>query len=509
MSLSDLEEQVERIYIEMENELLLNIAKKLSQGKPMEIDKWDAQNNRPLYGSGNVNEWQLQRLKELNGLTEENAKIIAKYSGKTIEEVNKVFERAREIGMTRDETIITEGVRLGILNEINPNTEEFIVRGILSNAVQEVLTTFNIQNNSLLVSSGDEYRDIVNKVSSQVLAGTKTTAKAMQEAVSQLAEKGLTGFTARNGARWSPEAYTKMVIRSNTQNTINRIQDERIKLAGGNYIEVSSHSGARPLCSQDQGQVFSLNGDTTPINNGDGKKIKVRAWSSSTYGKPAGIFGINCGHSRYMFVPGLSVKREMDFTKKENDDAYIEKQRQRQYERTIRKKKREIAMLKQTGAEDKYISMKQKSLSNTRNEYLDFLDKTGRTRITANEWIGSTSLSPKDKEKFTKSYQSWKTREDKKKQETGLIGLKNSDIEIKDISQHLFERKTFRNVSYEDMSDAFTNPLNIGTIKVDEKGRKSIRYIGRKATITVNPDNGTITTVWKTGKDKIKKYGDE
>ena len=46
-------------------------------------------------------------------------------------------------------------------------------------------------------------------------------------------------------------------------------------------------------------------------------------------------------------------------------------------------------MLKQTGAEDSYIRRKQNSLSNTRKEYLSFLDKTGRTRITANEWIGS------------------------------------------------------------------------------------------------------------------------
>ena len=210
-----------------------------------------------------------------------------------------------------------------------------------------------------------------------------------------------------------------------------------------------------------------------------------------------------------MFVPGISKKRDVDFTKKENDEAYIEKQRQRQYERSIRNQKREIAMLKQTGAEDSYIRIKQNSLSNTRNEYLSFLDKTGRTRITANEWIGSTSLSPKSSTKITTSYQNWKAKEEKKKQDTGLIGLKNGDVEIKDISQHLFERKTFRDVSYEDMVDAFTNPLNIGTIKIDEKGRKSIRYIGRKATITVNPDNGTITTVWKTGKDKVKKYGDE
>lgn len=460
MSLNDLEEQVERIYIDMENELLLNIAKKLSAGKPMEIDKWDEVNQQPLVGSGEVNEWQLQRLKELNGLNEENAKIIAKYSGKTVEEVNKVFDRAREIGMTRDETLIQEGIKLGILNAIEPDTEELLVRSILSNAVEEILTTFNKQNNSLLASAGDEYRDIVNKVSSQVLAGTKTTNKAMQEAVSQLAEKGLTGFTARNGARWNPEGYTKMVIRTNTQNTINRIQDERIQACGGDFIEISSHSGARPLCSQDQGQVFSLSGYSGYIEDLDGGKVKVRPWSSSTYGKPAGILGINCGHSRYMFVPGLSKKREMDFTKKENDEAYVEKQRQRQYERTIRNKKREIAMLKQTGAEPSYIKRKQNSLSNTRKEYLEFLDKTGRTRITANEWIGSTSLSPKvDNNNKIKELLNKKKRLEMQKaqleikQDLATPLKKKNNLEIKQEKQ--FNRnnyKTFVNSEVEKLS---------------------------------------------------------
>lgn len=395
MSLDELQEQVERIYIDMENELLLNIAKKLSTGKPMEIDKWDETTGQPIYGSGGVNEWQLEKLKELNGLNEENAKIIASYSGKTVEEVEQVFSKAQEIGMTKDEATIEKGVQLGILNQIDPISERPIIEGILTTAIQEVLTTFNRQNNSLLASAGDEYIGIVNKVSSQVLAGTKTTAKAMQEAVSQLAEKGLTGFTARNGAQWSPEAYTKMVIRSNTQNTINKIQEERIQSCGGDYIEISSHVGARPLCSQDQGQIFSLSGNTEPIEDLDGSKIKVRAWSSSTYGEPAGILGINCGHSRYMFVPGISKKRDMDFTKQENDEAYIEKQHQRQYERAIRNKKREIAMLKQTKAEDSYIRMKQNSLSDTRKEYLSFLNKTERTRVTANEWIGSSTISSK------------------------------------------------------------------------------------------------------------------
>ena len=413
MSLEEMQEQIERYYINMENELLMNIAKKLEMGKPMEIDKFDTEKGEKLVGSGGVNEWQLERLKELGGLTEENAKIIAKYSNKTIEDVNAIFDRAREIGTEIDKEILGLGIKAGILNEINPVVEDIVVRKILNNSIKEVLTTFNKQNNSLLASAGKEYKDIVNNVSSQVMSGTKTTIKAMQEAVTNLAEKGLTGFTAKNGAQWSPEAYTKMVIRSNTQNTINHIQDERMQLAGNDYIEVSSHIGARPLCSQDQGKIFSLSGNTTPIEDGSGKTIYPRAWSSSTYGEPAGIFGINCGHSRYAFVPGLSYKREMDFTKKENDDAYIEKQQQRLYERTIRNKKREIAMLKEIGAEDDYISIKTNKLKSYQEEYFSFLDKTGRTRIRGNEWIGTTDLSASQKAKVKKSLNNWQNTKTK------------------------------------------------------------------------------------------------
>ena len=421
MSLEEMQEQVERYYIDMENELLLNIAKKLAQGKPMEIDKFDTEKGESIVGSGGVNEWQLERLKELGGLNEENAKIIAKYSGKTQGEVEKIFERAREIGTEIDKDIISLGIKAGILNEINPVLEDINVKKILNASIREVLTTFNKQNNSLLTSAGNNYREIVNKVSSEVMAGTKTTMKAMQEAVSELSNNGLTGFTARNGAQWTPEAYTKMVIRSNTQNTINRVQEERMVLAGNDYIEISSHLGARPLCSEDQGQVFSLSGNTTPIEDGSGKKIYPRAWSTSSYGKPAGILGINCGHSRYMFVPSLSIKRDVDFTKKENDDAYIEKQQQRLYERTIRNKKREIAMLKETGAEQDYISSKKRQLRDYNKEYLSFLDKTGRTRISANEWIGGSKLSSKNTAKTTKSYKNWKIKDDKKKEQEELV----------------------------------------------------------------------------------------
>ena len=416
-----LEEQVERYYIDMENELLLNIAKKVAVDKPMEIDKWSLETNSPIVGSGGVNEWQLERLKELGGLTEENAKIIAKYSKKSKKDIEKIFERAREIGTEVDKKQLELGVKAGILNEIDPVVEDIVVKNIISNAIQETLTTFNKQNNSLLVSSGREYTKIVNTVSTEVMAGTKTVTKAMQDAVTKLAEKGLTGFTARNGAQWNPEAYTKMVLRTNTRQTTNKIQEERMQLAGNNYVEISQHMGARPLCAEDQGKIFSLNDDTTPIEDGLGNKIKVYAWSQSSYGEPAGILGINCGHSRYAFIPGMSIHRERKINKAENDEAYQERQTQRYYERQIRNKKREIAMLKETEAEPEYIKSKQKQLSSFNSQYNSWLKETDRYRDYGNEWIGTKVVSQPVKEKTTNQLNNWIKKEEKRKKQEEIV----------------------------------------------------------------------------------------
>lgn len=379
MTLNEKQELIEKYYIQTENDLLLNISKKLSQGKPMEI---------AIDETTKILDWQLQRLKDFGALNEENIKIIAKYSKLTEKEVREVFEMAKEVGSTADKTVLDKGIKLGVLKEIDENLARITYDNIMSNAIDEVLTTFNSQNNSLLRSASKGYEEIVNKVTSEALAGTKTLGNAMEEAVTELSKKGLTGFTARNGAEWTPEAYTKMVIRSNVKNTINKVSEERFKLAGNDYIEINAYSGARPKCSQDQGKIYSLSGNTESITDIKGNKIKVYAWSNSTYGEPDGILGINCGHSRHAFVPNVSIYREKKINKKENDELYMENQKQRLYERTIRNKKREIEMQKQINASKDYIDKLNKKLREYRNEYNGFLKETGRYRNYSNEWIG-------------------------------------------------------------------------------------------------------------------------
>ena len=49
-------------------------------------------------------------------------------------------------------------------------------------------------------------------------------------------------------------------------------------------------------------------------------------------------------------------------------------------------------MLKVTGADERYIKQRRRQLSDYRKQYLEFLDNTDRTRISANEWVGTLNI---------------------------------------------------------------------------------------------------------------------
>ncbi len=377
--LQNISQDLVDIYVAMETDLMTNIARKLALGKDMFIDTVDM--------TRKVNEWQLERLKQLNGLTLENAKIIAKQSGVSVSIVNSIFERALNTGTKADETLIKEGVKAGILNEVVPITESARVIKALKEAKKNMLTTLNETNASILINSNKEYVNIVNKITAKVISGTQTIKEATKQAVRELSSQGITGFTAKNGAKWSSEAYIGMVTNANIRNMVNEVQETRISEAGGDYIEINSYSGARPKCSQDQGKIYSLSGNTKPIKDINGKVIYPKAWVNSTFGQPDGILGINCGHQRFIFIPEISGYDRETINGKENSKDYLEKQQQRLLERQIRNAKREKVMLEQTGVDKIELNKAQSKIYQKQTELKQFIEDTGRTRIRANEWI--------------------------------------------------------------------------------------------------------------------------
>lgn len=69
-----------------------------------------------------------------------------------------------------------------------------------------------------------------------------------------------------------------------------------------------------------------------------------------------------------------------------------------------------------------------------------------------------------------------------------------------------------RLVPFEAIQDALGNPLDIKPIKYDTPGRPSFVVIGEKATISINPKTGKITTTYpthtKTAQKLLRKQKD-
>lgn len=104
-----------------------------------------------------------------------------------------------------------------------------------------------------------------------------------------------------------------------------------------------------------------------------------------------------------------------------------------------------------------------------------------------------------------KDYNEWLA--DKRNQAAdAIIGLKTPDgITINDLSAHLYDRKSERNVDIKSIIRTIKYPIKIDDIKYDSQGRSSKKYIGDYSTIAINPDDGRIITVYPTTKKRRSK----
>lgn len=89
----------------------------------------------------------------------------------------------------------------------------------------------------------------------------------------------------------------------------------------------------------------------------------------------------------------------------------------------------------------------------------------------------------------------------------GVIVSKNG-TKITEFSEHAQKQMKDPNrpVSYGDVLNAVREPLKIKEVVYDADNRPSQKYIGKRATVAVNPDTGTIATIWKTGSKTVNKY---
>lgn len=396
-----LSEPVERMYMDVTSQLIINIASHFKTGRGL-----------------STQEFQIKKLSELGQLTKESAEIIAANTGQAPKAIIKALESA--VGMSLDdvEKTLQAAAKAGkIQTAAGTITTSAQVREVIKNYAAQAVDDLNLVNTVMLNSVQQRYRaaiaqivnyeeaakigaltsagdavelasqmesaqQILNQAAGSVNLSTQTRQQAVRTAITQLANKGITGFVDKGGHQWSPEAYVNMDVRTTVHNTAIQAQKARSADYGVDTFQISTKAASRPLCAPYQGWICSWGNWSGTVEDLYGNKHQVHPLSSTSYGEPAGIFGINCGHSPQTFVPGYSVPRYEELNaeqEQQNKIDYKQSQQQRYYERQLRDHKTKALAYDAAGDKEAFdkeaLKVKQASAN-----YKAYCKETGRTQ---------------------------------------------------------------------------------------------------------------------------------
>lgn len=308
--------------------------------------------------------WQLEKMNELGLLNEDNVKLIEARSGVARELLEQIiYDEGYNIYKDTHEQLGSNGY---------PNHRQ-IQSTLAAYSRQAFLDLDNLINTTLPESVIGAYRGIVEKSVAKVATGMVTADRAVNDTVMEWFEKGFYGFTDKSGRRWKADNYARTVIKSTVARIRNEMLEAPARELGIDTYYYSKKATAREMCAPIQGKIV-----TTGQARFEGGEV-IHALDDYGYGLPGGCLGINCGHTKTPFIPGVNKKPELDEDLKgitpeqaiENANAQA---KQRALERSIRHTKEQIHVAKKLG-DTELIERYTSKLGKQKRALKSYLDK--------------------------------------------------------------------------------------------------------------------------------------
>lgn len=335
--------EVEGLYHELSMEMMKNIVRRLKQrGTADLID--------------NPYVWQLEKLNDMHLITEENVKLISKYSG-VAEDVFRDVIANEGYKVYQDSH---QQLAQALKTNAQPN---YLVQDSLNSlAKQTMFEVNNLINTTLPKALQKNYKQTLESAVASVVSGTKSDKKALSEAVIKMYERGFTAFKDRGGKTWTVERYAQTVIRTTTFRVYREMRERSADELGVDTFYYSAKSSARELCAPLQHQIVTK-GVARTING-----ERVLSLPDYGYGSPGGCLGINCGHYLTPFVVGVNYKPELPeylqhLTEEEAKQNALDKARLKAFDREIRINKDKQILAKELGDKELQAKLKLKEKS--------------------------------------------------------------------------------------------------------------------------------------------------
>ena len=280
-----------------------------------------------------TDEWQAWVLKQAGGNLDEIQKALAKSTGKSQQEIAKIFKDSGIQAAKEDAeaaAVTFSGLSSGMMAIITDAYERTV--GEISNITR---TTAGATNQTFI--------DICDAAYWKVRTGAQSYTAAMLEGVKALGQLQPT-VRYPSGHKDTLEVAVLRCIRTGVAQSSGNMTIQQCKDMGWNHVLVSQHLGARvsdtdPIADHAgwHGKVYCIDGKDAQFDN---------LLDATGYPKnPLGLCGYNCRHSFTPFLPGVSQNHNKPIDTEANRRAYELSQTQRAMERRIRAQKRKCTAL--------------------------------------------------------------------------------------------------------------------------------------------------------------------
>lgn len=324
-----------------------------------------------------VADWEINRLKVLGLSNVEIKKRLQGLLHYTNSEINRIYSDTLEKSYVRDSSLYDTLNAKQIPFRKNKELQAIIkaykdqTQGEFINITQTLGFAKRAKADGKMVFTkvAEYYQQTLDSAITEIATGTFDYNTVLKRVVSEMTASGLRTVNYASGRAVRMDTAARAALMTGFSQTVQKMNDSVAKDLGTEYYEVDWHGGARPSHQAWQGKVWS----------------RQQLVDICGLGTPGGILGVNCYHSYFPFIKGVSTRTYTDSQLKamnaeENKPkTYLGKeytkyealQRQRQLETLMRQQRQEINLLKKGGADDEAV-LKRAKYRTTSAQYAEF-----------------------------------------------------------------------------------------------------------------------------------------
>lgn len=310
-----------KLYSQLEEEIVRDVARRISKtGIITETGKL-----------------QLNAMQELGTLNSDILSSLSKYTGKTEEQLQKLFEDAAITATEYDNEIYRA-------NGLNPKSIKVSATQMQTLEAGYKKTSGNLSNltRTTAVTSQTGFINACTLAEMKAESGAFSPQQAIVDAIKQVASEG--AFVLyESGHRDRLDVAVRRNVMTGIGQTTGEICLANARALDCDLMEITAHAGARPSHASWQGQIVSLSG-----------RKGYLSLSDIGYGTGDGFKGWNCRHDWFPYFEGstrMYSEKDLEELDAENIEfpdgsmhtLYEAEQYQRALERRIRQTKRTLA----------------------------------------------------------------------------------------------------------------------------------------------------------------------